>query len=51
VVPGYDANFAGQSVRGRFVTTLHSVNHGCIRLARLSVAEEVRARSLPGSEM
>jgi hypothetical protein len=41
VVPAYDGNFSGQDVRGRYVTTLHALNHGCIKFARLSVAKEV----------
>jgi hypothetical protein len=36
IVPAYDANFGGLDARGRFATTIHMINHGVIKLARLS---------------
>jgi hypothetical protein len=41
VVPVYDSNFGGQQVTGKFTTTLHSINHAVIKLARLSLAKTV----------
>jgi hypothetical protein len=35
-VPAYDPQFADLDVRGCFVSTLHAINHGCLKLARLS---------------
>ena len=50
IVPGWDPNFAGQDVRGRFVTTLHTINHGIIKLSQLSVAIDVH-RGLAGMRL
>ena len=50
LVPVYDTNWSGQDVSGRFVSTLHAINHGCIKFSRLSVAKEVH-RSFAGMKL
>ena len=35
-VQAFDQNFAGLDARGCFVTTLHNINHGVIKLSYLS---------------
>ena len=42
VVAAHDAAFGGMAVVGRFVSTLHAVNHGCIKISRLSVTKQAR---------
>jgi hypothetical protein len=42
VVPAHDAAFGGMAVVGCFVSTLHAVNHGCIKISRLSVTKQAR---------
>jgi hypothetical protein len=41
MVPAYDQNFGGQDVKNCYVSTIHAINHGTIKLSRLSVAKEV----------
>jgi hypothetical protein len=49
---GWDANrqWGGQDVCGRFVTTLHTINHGVIKLSWLSNAIQVH-RGLAGMKL
>jgi hypothetical protein len=40
-VPAFDTQFAGQEVTDCFTNTLHAINHGVIKLSRLSVAIDI----------